>query len=314
MATEIERKFLVDKKKWEAVEKPRGVHFHQAYITTDPRKVVRVRITDNKSFLTIKGQTTGITRNEFEYEIPRKDAEAIISQFACCAIEKIRYTIQVKKNVWEIDEFLDENAGLIVAEIELKNEQEVFQIPEWVSMEVTSEEKYYNFKLAQEPYSRWKPTAEQTKVSTVPSTIIKAIAESVDAGLCCFLHRKTFELVSIPDPGRFPEMDWEDEDSDWAADIKRVTSDISFLEIDVLDSHESYEIMEDFVFSLSESKTKNLLESAINGKKPFANFNRLIHQAGKERDEWFAFKLDWMKSWVINQLEWKLHEPDNDDE
>lgn len=149
MATEIERKFLVDKKKWEALQKPHGVHFRQAYITTDPQKVIRVRITDEKSFLTIKGHATGITRMEFEYEIPRKDAEAMIEQFACCEIQKIRYTIPYKNKIWEIDEFLYENAGLIVAEIELKNEKEVFQIPEWVSREVTTDEKYYNFNLAQ---------------------------------------------------------------------------------------------------------------------------------------------------------------------
>ena len=155
MGVEIERKFLVNKEKWELVEKPKGNHFRQGYLVTDPTKTIRVRITDSSSYLTIKGISVGATRQEFEYEIPKVDAEQLLNQFAVSDVKKIRYEILFDGKIWEVDEFFGENLGLLLAEIELENESDIVELPDWIEREVTNEENYYNSNLSINPFLKW---------------------------------------------------------------------------------------------------------------------------------------------------------------
>ncbi|MCP9753074.1 CYTH domain-containing protein [Ferruginibacter sp. HRS2-29] len=155
MPLEIERKFLVHHQQWQQLEKPAGELFRQGYILTDAAKTIRVRITPSTAFLTIKGLTTGISRPEYEYEIPQHEAAELLDHFAIAELSKIRYKIKAGGHLWEVDEFLAGNAGLIVAEIELKSEEEKFMVPAWIADEVTEEEKYYNANLTTHPYSKW---------------------------------------------------------------------------------------------------------------------------------------------------------------
>ena len=155
MPLEIERKFLVKKKLWQKLDKPAGELFRQGYLLTDPTKTIRVRQTADQGFITIKGISVGATRAEFEYEIPVAEAEELLNQFCTSELSKTRYKILFEGKLWEVDEFLGENEGLIVAEIELQSEDEKFAVPEWVDHEVTSEEKYYNSNLTLNPYKNW---------------------------------------------------------------------------------------------------------------------------------------------------------------
>jgi len=144
---EIERKFLVKEQLWEAIEKPSPSRIVQAYIANSAEKTVRVRIKGTKGFLTIKGPTQGISRSEFEYEIPLKDAEELISTFAEKVIEKFRYEISFKNHLWEVDVFTGKLEGLYLAEIELSSEEEHFELPDWVGEEVSTDPNYYNSNL-----------------------------------------------------------------------------------------------------------------------------------------------------------------------
>lgn len=155
MGQEIERKYLVDKNKWNQIDKPSGLLYRQGYLLTDPNKTIRVRQTTDKAFLTIKGLSIGATRPEYEYEIPFDEAEELLDNFSISELSKIRYKILFDNKVWEVDEFLGDNIGLIVAEIELTSEDENFGIPAWVDKEVTGQEKYYNSNLTIEPYKNW---------------------------------------------------------------------------------------------------------------------------------------------------------------
>lgn len=156
MGQEIERKFLVNHNKWQQIEKPIGNHFRQGYLLTEPNKTIRVRQTSEKGYLTIKGLSVGATRPEYEYEIPWNEATELLDNFAVSELSKIRYNIIFEGKLWEVDKFLGDNQGLIVAEIELKSEDEKFEIPDWIDREVTSEEKYYNSNLTLNPYKNWK--------------------------------------------------------------------------------------------------------------------------------------------------------------
>lgn len=155
MPLEIERKYLVNKEKWNEADKPKGQFFRQGYLLIDPNKTIRVRVTDTKSFLTIKGLSVGATRPEFEYEIPKDEAEQLLDMFATSDLTKIRYKVLFNEKLWEIDEFLGENEGLIVAEIELEREEESFDLPAWLEKEVTGDDKYYNSNLSVLPYKKW---------------------------------------------------------------------------------------------------------------------------------------------------------------
>lgn len=155
MGIEIERKFLVNKKKWQEKVKGSGELYRQGYLLTDPNKTIRVRQTSDKGFITIKGLSIGATRSEFEYEIPFEEAGVLLDQFSVAELSKIRYKIIFEDKLWEIDEFLDRNEGLIIAEIELKSEDEKFYFPDFIESEVTGEDKYYNSNLTLFPYKDW---------------------------------------------------------------------------------------------------------------------------------------------------------------
>ncbi len=155
MAKEIERKFLVDLNKIGALEG--GVTIKQGYISTSDKSVVRLRLIGQKAYLTLKGENQGISRSEFEYEIPVEDAHKIISELCSeGVVEKTRYLIQHANHTWEVDIFHGDNDGLIVAEIELRSEDEYFEKPSWVTAEVSDDAKYYNSSLLDNPFSNWK--------------------------------------------------------------------------------------------------------------------------------------------------------------
>lgn len=155
MAIEIERKFLVKGEAWR--KQAIGKLYGQGYIATkDGITTVRIRITGEQGYITIKGKTEGIGRAEFEYEIPVNDARIMLETLCDRPfIEKIRYKLKIDNLVWEIDEFLGENQGLVIAEVELENENQKINLPEWVSEEVTHDLRYYNVNLAKKPYKTW---------------------------------------------------------------------------------------------------------------------------------------------------------------
>lgn len=152
MATEIERKFLVTGSQWR--EAP-GVRLCQGYLNRDKERTVRVRIAGARAYLTIKGISRGAARLEFEYEIPMADAEQLLMLCDGPVVRKIRYTLEYRGATWEVDEFLEENAGLVVAEIELQAEDQPFERPAWLGREVTHDPRYYNANLAAHPYREW---------------------------------------------------------------------------------------------------------------------------------------------------------------
>lgn len=154
MKLEIERKFLVQDD-WPRPES--GNYCKQGYISADKKKVVRVRIMDDKAWLTLKALKTEITRIEYEYEIPVADAQILLDKLCIKPlIEKVRFTIISFDQKWEIDEFLGENIGLIVAEAELEQEDQPLKLPDWIGEEVSHDPKYYNANLAANPYKNWK--------------------------------------------------------------------------------------------------------------------------------------------------------------
>lgn len=158
MAIEIERKFLVNKSKWQDLPKPASKFYCQGYISTDPVKTVRVRTGGEKGFIAVKGGNTGIARLEFEYEIPFEDARQLLDRFCATVVSKSRYEIWFRGKMWEVDQFHGENDGLIVAEIELADENEAFERPDWINEEVSEDPRYYNSNLAVCPYKNWKTT------------------------------------------------------------------------------------------------------------------------------------------------------------
>jgi CYTH domain-containing protein len=153
MATEIERKFLVRGTGW---RQGTGVRFSQGYLNRDKERTVRIRVAGEKAFLTIKGVPTGATRAEFEYGIPLGDAEELLRLSDGPIIQKDRYVVVHEGSTWEIDEFLGDNAGLVVAEIELTSEDQPFSRPPWLGPEVTHDTRYYNSSLASAPYLKWR--------------------------------------------------------------------------------------------------------------------------------------------------------------
>ncbi len=155
MGLEIERKFLVDKTKWERAEKGEGKVIRQGYILANKEKAVRVRIMNQDAFITVKGSVSETTRLEFEYKIPVVDAAEMLNKLSENEISKTRYCILVDHKTWEVDVFETKNKGLIVAEIELSSEAEKFIKPEWVAEEVTHDERYLNTNLAEKPFSNW---------------------------------------------------------------------------------------------------------------------------------------------------------------
>ena len=155
MGYEIERKFLVDTGgiDWKrAASKRRMV---QGYLLNEAGRNVRIRIDEDRAYLTVKGAAEGIRRLEFEYEIPPEDAREMLSLTDGRLIEKQRFFFDVGGKRWEVDVFEGENRGLVVAEIELRSEEESFERPDWVREEVTSDPRYLNARLLQAPYRTW---------------------------------------------------------------------------------------------------------------------------------------------------------------
>lgn len=153
---EIERKFLVDKERWALMVKPQGVLYLQGYLSIDKDKVIRVRIAGKNGFITIKGNSNTIVHTEYEFAIPAEDAQELLVLYTRGRIEKIRYRIPVGNYIFEVDEFLGMNEGLLLAEIELRGPEDVFEKPEWLGKEVTGDERYYNVYLSKKPYIGWK--------------------------------------------------------------------------------------------------------------------------------------------------------------
>lgn len=152
MSIEIEKKFLVHEHLLSLP--PKGKKLIQGYIWSDPEKSLRIRISDTAAWLTIKSGNNPLCRNEFEYEIPLTDAKNLLN--LCEAkIEKTRYLIAHKGHTWEIDVFDGENKGLLIAEIELINENEELPLPLWVDREVTNDPRYLNVELIKHPFSKW---------------------------------------------------------------------------------------------------------------------------------------------------------------
>lgn len=154
MGKEIERKFLVDQSSLPS--DINGTEYSQSYISINESGVVRVRIKEETAVLTIKSGGLGISRDEFEYEIPLEDAKALQNIFNNEIIYKTRYNIIYKGKKWEVDQFHKQNKGLWIAEIELESEEESFDVPKWVLEEVTGDEKYYNSNLSKHPYNSWQ--------------------------------------------------------------------------------------------------------------------------------------------------------------
>jgi adenylate cyclase len=153
MATEIERKFLVQGTQW---RNGTGTKIKQGYLNRDKARTVRVRVRADQAFLTVKGLTQGASRAEFEYEIPLTDAEELLKLSDGPIIEKTRYVVVHEGSKWEVDEFEGDNSGLVVAEIELQSQGEQFSRPPWLGREVTDDNRYYNSSLASHPYRDWR--------------------------------------------------------------------------------------------------------------------------------------------------------------
>ena len=156
MATEIERKFLVaDTSAQAAWRGAPGVAYRQGYLNRDKTRTVRVRTAGDAAFLTIKGVSVGATRAEFEYAIPLADAQALLALCDGPLIEKTRYVLVHQGTGWEVDVFAGDNAGLVVAEVELQSEAQAFAKPDWLGDEVTQDARYFNSNLASHPFARW---------------------------------------------------------------------------------------------------------------------------------------------------------------
>ena len=153
MGIEIERKFLVAGDGWRAAP---AVPYAQGYLNRDKQRTVRVRIAQDQAWLTVKGVSVGATRAEFEYAIPVADAEQLLALCDGPVVRKTRRVVEHAGARWEIDEFEGDNAGLVVAEIELASEDARFEPPPWLGAEVTHDARYFNSSLATAPYSTWR--------------------------------------------------------------------------------------------------------------------------------------------------------------
>ena len=153
MALEIERKFLVTGDEWRKAE---GTVLRQGYLSTHPERTVRVRIEGDRATLAVKGITRGATRSEYEYDIPPEDADELLALCEPPLIEKVRRRREHDGLVWEVDEFLGDNQGLVVAEVELDREDRPFTKPPWVGEEVTHDPRFYNANLVANPFTKWQ--------------------------------------------------------------------------------------------------------------------------------------------------------------
>ena len=153
---EIERKFLVKNEDFKK-EAYQSFHIKQGYLNSHPERTTRIRIKENKAFMTVKGKSSesGLSRFEWEKEIDLKDAEALLQLCEPGKIEKTRFLVKSGNHIFEVDEFYGENEGLIVAEVEMNSESDQILLPDWLANEVTGEQKYYNSALTQKPFKTW---------------------------------------------------------------------------------------------------------------------------------------------------------------
>ena len=155
MGIEIERKFLVVGESWRGTGEAKV--YRQGYLSVDPERTVRVRIAGDAAFMTVKGLSHGAARAEFEVSLPRADAEEMLDGLCLRPlIEKTRHRIPHGGLVWEVDEFFGDNRGLVMAEVELEDENQAVVLPEWVGEEVTGDPRYYNAALVERPFTTWK--------------------------------------------------------------------------------------------------------------------------------------------------------------
>ena len=153
---EIERKFLVTSETYKT-EAFKSTRIIQGFLNTHKERTVRVRLKGEKGYLTVKGKSSsnGLTRLEWEKEILKEEAEFLLNLCEPGIIDKMRYEVNFKNHIFEIDEFYDNNKGLIIAELELENENQTIEKPDWLGKEVTGELKYYNSRLSKQPYITW---------------------------------------------------------------------------------------------------------------------------------------------------------------
>jgi adenylate cyclase len=156
MPVEIERKFLVTGSWQEIAKNCKGLDVRQGYLCKDSNCTTRIRTMNNTGILTIKGKGTGISRPEFEYEVPLAEANELLMMCSGSIVEKTRYFVPVGGKTWELDVFKGDNEGLVVAEIELGSEDETFELPAWAGEEVTHDKRYGNSSLSQNPYKNWQ--------------------------------------------------------------------------------------------------------------------------------------------------------------
>ena len=155
MAVEIERKFLVKNDSWRSDIESQA-QIMQGYLANGAKATVRIRVKGDAAYLTIKGATSGISRSEYEYRIPVEDAQEMLQELAVNSpIDKVRYRVRCGEHLWDLDLFAGENVGLVMAEVELGAEDEAFEMPAWAGEEVSSDRRYYNVNLAQNPFKRW---------------------------------------------------------------------------------------------------------------------------------------------------------------
>jgi adenylate cyclase len=153
---EIERKFLVSSESFKT-KSHKQTRIIQGFLNTDPQRTVRVRLKDDKGVLTVKGLSSndGLSRFEWEKDISKTDAEALLQLCEKGVIDKVRYEVNVGEHVFEVDEFSADNEGLIIAEVELTHEDEMFEKPDWLGKEVTGDIRYYNSQLSKQPFKTW---------------------------------------------------------------------------------------------------------------------------------------------------------------
>jgi len=154
MGTEIERKFRMASDDWQS--RGAGERFQQGYLSIDPERTVRIRLAGERAWLTIKGHNIGASRPEFEYDIPPPEARQLLALCIPPLIDKTRYRIPYGSHTWEVDVFHGDNAGLVIAEVELSAEDEVVALPDWIGEEVTGDPAYYNSNLIRHPYRTWE--------------------------------------------------------------------------------------------------------------------------------------------------------------
>ncbi len=156
MPVEIERKFLVKNDSWWSTV-THSTQIRQAYLAPPSKASVRIRVEGDRANINIKSATLGMERMEYEYPIPVKEAQEMLDHLCDKPqISKNRHRVKCGDHIWEIDEFFGDNMGLIVAEIELESPDEIFEIPDWLGMEVTDDKRYYNVSLVKHPYKNWQ--------------------------------------------------------------------------------------------------------------------------------------------------------------